>query len=516
MKKPNIILITSDQQRKDSLGSYNENICTDTLDALAKDGLVMERAYITHPTCTPSRASILTGQMASKHGAYTIGTALSEDAVKFSDFLKSADYDTCFIGKPHFQHLSDPSSFEWSGRAADEAFWSNYEGGYFGFDKTRIYNGHTSYPFTAGMHYRVWLKEKGLTDEEISERFHYKPCDTFREHGEWKIEKEYHPTTFTAEQAAAYIQERESDKPYMMWVSFSDPHDPHVVPEPYASMYSPDEADYLGYVEGEHDNRPKYYRQLYENGLEGLEFNDEFGVPSTLSGKTFGDEKYFREVTALHHGMVKFMDDEIAKIMDALKARGEYDDTLIIFTTDHGDYLGNHGYIYKGFPAFEEVYNVPMIVKLPKNVNAGMRVSNLVSHIDIAPTLLEAAGLDRCEEMDGVSQWRFWNGQGFCPRAYAEVENRPVTEGFYQKMVITDRYKLVVYMDDLEGELYDLKRDPDQYENLWKNEKFTKKKLRLLGQIAKNPELGDEQSLLSAIWQAMHDEKVTQRRTSYS
>ena len=247
-KRPNILIITSDQQRKDSLGIYNQNVHTPVLDAIASDGITMDRAYITHPTCTPSRASILTGQMASHHGAYTIGTALNEDTVKFSDLLSKEGYDTFFTGKPHFQQLSDPDSFEWSGNALNEEYWKGYQSGYYGFKDLKIYNGHTDYSFTAGMHYRLWLKEKGLSDEEISSRFNYIPSNTYREHGEWKIERKFHPTVFTADCAVDYLTRHKTENPFLMWVSFSDPHDPHVVPEPYASMYAPEDVNYLGSV----------------------------------------------------------------------------------------------------------------------------------------------------------------------------------------------------------------------------------------------------------------------------
>ena len=517
-KRPNILIITSDQQRKDSLGIYNQNVHTPVLDAIASDGITMDRAYITHPTCTPSRASILTGQMASHHGAYTIGTALNEDTVKFSDLLSKEGYDTFFTGKPHFQQLSDPDSFEWSGNALNEEYWKGYQSGYYGFKDLKIYNGHTDYSFTAGMHYRLWLKEKGLSDEEISSRFNYIPSNTYREHGEWKIERKFHPTVFTADCAVDYLTRHKTENPFLMWVSFSDPHDPHVVPEPYASMYAPEDVNYLGYVEGEHNCRPVWYHQLYENGLEGLDFNDEFGAPSVLSAKKFGDEKYFREITAIHHGMVKLMDEEIGRIVQTLKAKGEYDNTLILFTTDHGDYLGNHGYVYKGFPAFEEVYNGPMIVKLPDSKHRGSRSSALTSHIDIAPTILEAAKAGACDEMDGISQWKLWNGETKQVREFAEIENRPVEKGFYQKMLVTSRYKIVVYMDSKDGELYDLETDVNQYHNLWDEDSCFEIKKELLQKMAKKSGYGIEEidKLLAVLWKGMHDEEPVQARTCYS
>ncbi len=522
MKRPNILIITSDQQRKDSMGCYNDKISTPALDALAKDGVVFDRNYISHPTCTPSRATILTGQLASQHGAYTIGTGLKEDAPMFSKTLAENGYETYFIGKPHFQQLSTPGTFEYHGVSRNEEFFREYEGGYYGFNHTKMYNGHTNYSYTAGMHYYVWLKDKGLNEDEINNIFNYIPSDAFRQHGVWDIPRDLHPSVFTADSTIEYLDEHDKEKPFAMWVSFSDPHDPHIAPEPYASMYSPDEVDYLPYVEGEHDNRPDCYNKLYHEGLEALEFHDGIGVPSAPTGKTFGDDKYFREITAIHHGMVKLMDEEIERIVAKLKALDMYDNTLIIYSTDHGDYLGNHGFVYKGFPAFEEVYNTPFVVKNVNQENAGTRSSALVSHLDIASTVVDCSGVEtKLEAQDGKSMLKVFTGEQKAIHDFVLIENRPVTKGFYQKMIVTDEYKLVVYMDSTQGELYNLKSDPNQYNNLWDSEE--KIKLDLLNKIYFYYETGNENSyissledLLNLISSQMKSEEPINIRTSYS
>ncbi len=519
-KRPNILIITSDQQRKDGMHSYNPCVDTPTLTSLAKDGTVYDRAYIAHPTCTPSRATILTGQFASRHGAYTIGTALSDSAPTFSGLLSEDGYETYFIGKPHFRQLSTKGSYEYHEKALDEKFWKEHRGDYFGFEHLSVYNGHTNYPFTAGMHYRLWLKEKGLSDSDISNYFDYQPSDHFRQHGEWRMPREHHPSVFTADCAVDYLNSHNDEKPFAMWVSFSDPHDPHVVPEPYASMYDPKTVNYMPYVEGEHDCRPACYNTLYHEGETALPFNDRFNVPSAPSAKLFADDDYYREITAVHHGMMKLLDEELGRIIDLLKQRGLYDNTLIIFTTDHGDYLGNHGFVYKGFPAFEEVYNVPFVVKTPYQKNTGNRSDALISHVDIAPTVLEAAGLAPCPDMQGVSQLNTFDGSD-ATRSELIIENRPIEKDFYQKMVVTDKYKLVVYQDSNDGELYNLKTDRDQYNNLWHAAEAVETKRELLFKIAEyygedvSPKT-DIASLIAIISSQMHSEEPVQPRTSYS
>lgn len=519
---PNILLITTDQQRKDSIGVYNPKLQTPVLDSLAEDGMVFDRAYITHPTCTPSRASLLTGQYASTHGAYTIGTALPEDSIKLSDILLENGYETYFVGKPHFQQLSTEGSFECESKALNEDFWKEFQGPYYGFQHTRIHNGHTSYPVTAGMHYRLWLKKKGLDDNDIAGYFNHSCSGSFRNHGAWSLPRELHPSVFVSEKSVDFLDQHRkhgAGKPFFMWCSFSDPHDPHVTPEPYASMYDPSDVEHQPYREGEFEDKPECYQDLYDHGPDALSFSDEFGVPSAPSGKLFGDEQYFREITAVHHGMVKLIDEEIGTIIDKLKENGVYENTLIVFTSDHGDYLGNHGFVYKGFPAFEEVYNVPYIAKTPGDRVPNERSNALVSHVDFAATALGFADIPVPTEMEGIDQKDVFLGTSQSVRTAAIIENRPVEKGFYQKMIVTKTHKLVVYLDSEDGELYNLKDDPHQYRNLWNESVSQDLKKDLCNQLVgyKDRVLDfDISDCLKSITESMYAEEPVQRRTSYS
>lgn len=523
----NVLLITTDQQRKDSLGVYNKSVNTPNIDSIAGDGVVFDRAYITHSTCTPSRATLLTGQYASKHGAYTIGTALDPSVTLFSNEFKRNGYNTYFVGKPHFQQIGAKGSFECFEKAMDESFWRDYRGSYYGFDNLSLHNGHTIYPITAGMHYRLWLKDKGLTDQDISEYFNYQSKESYRTHGEWTIPKALHPTVYVADRAVDYLSECDTDEPFVMWVSFSDPHDPHVVPKPYATMYDPNKVNYLGYKEGELDDKPSCYKELYEKDYHNLSFSDEYGVPSAPSGKFFGDDQYYKEITAVHHGMVKLIDEEVGRIIQELKRKGMYDDTFIVFTTDHGDTLGNHGFVYKGFPAYEEVYNVPFIIKdilqdIPHEDNHEAikdgitRSSALMSHVDVASTILSAAGITVPSDMDGCNQLQVVRGERESVRDEVYIENRLVKSGFYQKMIVTQEYKLVMYMDSLEGELYDLSIDRNQYVNLWDQVEWDSIKNQLLNRLAKTQIQHGNLECLNIISEQMHNEEQVQDRKSFS
>lgn len=520
-QKPNILLITSDQQRKDSLGVYSDGFAkTDKLDSLAADGVVFDRAYIPHATCTPSRASILTGQYASTHGAYTIGTALPYNSLKITDILVANGYETYAVGKMHFRPVSTPGEFESPPRILDQKFWEQFDGPYYGFQHNRLLNRHTSEAYSCRMHYGVWLKKQGLTEEDLSKYFNNQHI------GQWKLPRNLHPSVFVAEQACEFIDEHEQkrpDKPFFMWASFQDPHSPHVVPAPYDKMYDPLKVEYKKYRPGEHDDKPPIYKELFEEGMGGLRFSDKFGVPCAQAAQA-EKEDVWRRSAAIHHGMVKLMDEEIGKIIDSLKTRRLYDNTIIIFTSDHGDYLGNHGFTGKGFPAYDEVYNVPFIVKNVRQKNRAARSDALLGTIDIAPTILETIGIDVPPDMQGISQKYVFLGKIKHLRRGFMIENRAVQKGFYQKIYVTDRYKLVYYYRQTYGELYDLKHDPDQYHNLWDKTEYQSLKRDILFQllcrnttIHSNIPAGHSVSkLLRLLNQQIDAEGHVQPRTSFS
>jgi uncharacterized sulfatase len=348
LKNPNVILITSDQQRKGSIGAYgNTLINTPALNSLADDGIVFERAYTPHPTCTPARASILTGQYGSTHGAYSIGTALPYDSHKVTDVLVENGYETYAVGKMHFRQVSTKGEFESVPNILDENFWRNFDGPHFGFQHVRMLNRHSSEQLSCREHYGVWLKDKGLTETDLKKYFN-------NQTGTWNLPLEYHPSVFVSEKANMFIDDHHknrNNKPFFMWISFQDPHPPHVVPAPYDKLVSPEQV-----------------------------------------------------------------------------------------------------------------------------------------------------------------------------RSHVVIENRPIQKGFYQKMIVSDRYKLVYYYKQTYGELYDMTKDPDQYENLWDKEEFTSEKYKLLYKlyleyspegITDTGEIKIEE-LIKKLDEQIDNEGEVQERTSFS
>jgi uncharacterized sulfatase len=222
--------------------------------------------------------------------------------------------------------------------------------------------------------------------------------------------------------------------------------------------------------------------------------------------------------------MVQLMDEEIGKVLDFLKGNDLYEKTTIIFTSDHGDYLGNHGFRGKGFPAYEEVYNVPFIFKGINNLAGGTLSDAIIGLVDIAPTILDLIGIEVPSEMDGISQKPLILDQVDKVRSSFIIENRAVEKGFYQKMIISHRYKLVYYYRQSYGELYDLSNDPDQYLNLWEDKEFKQLKRGLLLQLFEKNVKGQKSDtskysipeLLKMLDEQIDKEGPVQKRTSFS
>lgn len=239
--RPNILLITTDQQHYQALGFRTPAVQTPNLDRLAADGTVFDRAYCPNPLCSPSRSSIITGQYPSTHGCWTIGTKLDEQRSTIGQYLHEAGYSTSLIGKAHFQPLASvpgQTSLEAPPTLRDLDFWAGFHGPYYGFDHIELARNHGDEAW-AGQHYAIWMEENGFA----SWRDHFRgPGDSVGRQYVWDLPQEHHYTRFVAERSASAIDEAaDQGRPFFVWASFQDPHPPYLVPEPWASQYDPDD-----------------------------------------------------------------------------------------------------------------------------------------------------------------------------------------------------------------------------------------------------------------------------------
>lgn len=494
MQRPNILLITSDQQHWDTLGATNPRISTPALDRLAAEGTRFTRAYCNNPVCTPSRATIITGLYPSVHGAWTIGVKLAEDVPTVGDHLQAAGYATTLIGKAHFQPLAstpEQTSLECQPVLRDLDFWRGFHGPWYGFEHVEVARNHADEAH-AGQHYAIWLEEQGLANwRDYFQPWPPDPAAPKRE-GAWELPQELHYTTWTAERTIAAIErDAAAGRPFFTWASFHDPHPPYLVPEPWASMYRPEEMEPGRLLPGELDHLPEHFRLTQEAAPDFAAWRETAFANHGFSSHLV-DEARLRRQLAIYYGMISFMDRQIGRILDALDRLGLAENTIVVFSTDHGHFLGQHGLTAKGAFHYEDLLRVPFLVRAPGQVPAGATSAALQGLVDLAPTFLDAAGLPVPGLMQGVSQWEVWRGRQARARESAIVENRHQPTAVHLRTYIEDRYKITVYRQHEYGELFDLAEDPDERRNRWDDPAYAAIKGALLhrfvqAEIAREP-----------------------------
>ena len=511
MKKPNILLITSDQQHWDTIGAFNNEIHTPNLDRLVKEGTTFSRAYCPNPTCTPSRSSIITGTYPSQHGAWTLGTKLLENQHVVGEDFKDAGYQTALVGKAHFQPLVSTENYpsiESYPIMQDLDYWREFNGPFYGFDHVELARNHTNEAH-AGQHYALWMEAKGC----LNWRDYFLPptgtMDASISH-KWPIPEEYHYDTWIAERTNALLEQyKNKEESFFLWPSFFDPHPPYLVPEPWDTMYDSEQLTVPSITPGEHEKNPPHFgltqaenpdfSDLKESGygIHGYRSHlySEYGDKNKLSG----EEK--KKLVATYFGMISLMDKYIGKILDKLDELGLADNTIVVFTTDHGHFFGQHGLQAKGGFHYEDLIKLPFIVRYPGEVPASRKTEAIQSLVDLAPTLLSFCDIPIPHAMTGVNQAEVWRGNAEQARDHALCEFHHEATTIHQKTYVNERYKITVYYHQTYGELFDLQEDPHELNNRWDDPNYTDLKSRLLLHYIW-AELGKESLPMPRIWHA--------------
>jgi len=417
----NLLFITTDQQRWDSLPCYGLDFMqTPHLDRLAQEGMVFERCIVPAPVCVPCRAAILTGQYPSAIGTLGNGTWLPRHVPTWPRLIAASGRRTAAIGKMHFHPWDALEGF-------DERVMAE--------DKRHVYlpDDHVKFLRAHSME-----RPHPTTDPDYFETLGapVKPRP-----------KRFHIDAFVGDQAAAWLRAN-GREPFAAWVSFPGPHDPYDPPQEMADMYydapipapigSPDELA----------NKPPAQRGRGANVINNAMFQLD------LSQAT---PEHYRRWRAHYYANISLIDEGIGKILAALEEVDALDNTLIIFTSDHGDALGDHGLPFKGF-FYDCMAHVPLILRGP-GVPASERCGALVSTLDLIPLFYQTCELDAPDTLQGEDIAHLLRDPSASLRAavYSELSGRA--------MVQTDDYKYAYYRDG-SAELYDLRRDPHEVENL--------------------------------------------------
>ena len=484
--RPNIIVITTDQQRCDSLGCYGSDFTsTPNIDRLASEGVLMEQAYCANPVCTPARASIFSGLYLSRHGAWNVGLNVPEDVPLLSHMLAAEGYRTHYIGKAHFQAFGGTPEQSREQIGAGQSRFPEWRGPYYGFETVELSLGHTTFGIYG--HYGHWLMEQvGRERWESFRRSSPLASPWFGgEAHDWDMPTALHSSVWTAERAVEFLEAHDGRKPFLLGIGFQDPHHAHCVPRDFTDRVSADAVPLPDYREGELDDKPPHFRDARAGRLESSPTRGDFWMAGQGPGADYRivSERDARLGRAYYHTMVRLIDREMGRILDALDRRGLAEDTLIVFTTDHGELLGDHGLWMKGPFHYEELVRIPMILRGTRFFPGGRRAAGLFSQVDIVPTVLAALGVSARAGLDGVDAGPMLRGDAASVRSDALIECVDDPRKLRLKTLVTADRKLTWYAEAEYGELYDLRRDPREKVNLWNDPRYAADKARLLGRL---------------------------------
>jgi arylsulfatase len=463
-KGPNILLITADQLQRKSLSVYgNRAIKTPNIQGLANTGTTMDYHYIQNPVCSPSRATMFTGKYPRNHGLRENGCTMYDGLESIASALKDNGYITGAFGKMHFT----PQMTAYR----EDDNWPEDD---FGFLVKHLTCDHRRGEYMDWLYenYADWYEYMTKPQNRKPVECNGKLWTDAPQMLENLLPAELHQTTWIANHTIEFIK-KERTEPFFAWCSFVDPHHPFDPPEPYASMYNYEDIELPIRREGEMEDKPEHFRAI-------------------LTGKGPGNEKYkfdtmsddvYKMIICKYYGMISLIDDNIGRIIKALKESGQYDNTVIIFTSDHGEYLGDHRLLFKGPFHYDSLIRVPMVINYPSYIPAGSHCKAITQHTDIMPTILQLAGVSVPAGVQGRSMIPAIMGDIGSGYDFALTENFNGDWGMNIKTISSREWKLTYYCGMEFGELYHLRNDPEEFVNLWDNPDFEKIKINLIKKL---------------------------------
>ena len=431
--------------RADALGCAGSPALTPNLDRLAAEGTLFERAYCANPVCSPSRAAIFTGRYPHCTGAWTIGLSVDEDEITMCDHLKPLGYRCVATGKMHFRpELSDMDGSHGASPADVRFRPRQRDGTYYGFDEHHLTEDHPEGEYLA------WLQKVA---PEWAGNLQGDPKDGSMHEKGGIFPPELHQTHWIADRAIETIRAHDASRPLFLWTSFIDPHHPFNAPRRYVEKYRDIAIADPVKRAGELDLRPDHLRR---QGARGY-------WPGGGEEHSYRDEEV-RHIIRNYYAMITFIDEQIGRIREALIEAGLWENTIVIFTADHGELLGDHGLMMKGPWHYEGSIRVPMIFHGP-GIVAGQRTRALMENADILPTLLGLIGQPVPYGVQGRSQAPVLAGKSDHERDSIVCSYDVHDRGIRLKTLRTDRYKLNVFAGESYGELFDLQEDPHELHN---------------------------------------------------
>ncbi len=428
MEKKNIIFLISDQMQKRAVIDDPRCIMPN-LRELEKDSVLMENAHSVNAICSPSRASLISGLLPHNHGMVDCTHTVPEYRSNFStsistlpEELKANGYRLAYYGKWHIERSYDLSKYG----------FEDYE-----TEKTIASSKLTSVK-------KVQISTMGYKDHTL--------CGVYKEGQEASEEH------FVYSKAMDFIEKvKGGQEPFCVFISTYAPHDPYFVPEEIFNLYNNDDFALPSDWNEERSDAPKIYSRLHE-------------VWKDLT------EEQVRDAIMCYYGCCTLVDRQIGKLIGYLKENDLYDDTMIVFLSDHGDMCGSHGLFCKGVPAYEEAYAIPLVVKFPQNAYSGRKEKAYVDTCDILPTVFEACNVRWSgNAIDGSSFVPYLKGVRDSKDSYSVAEFFGQRFSYTQRIVWHGGMKYIFNAFD-DDELYDLEKDPFEKCNLADDPNYQEKK----------------------------------------
>ncbi len=430
---PNILWVCPDSQRYDTIqGLNNSLISTPTLQKFMSESVTFTNAYVQTPICSPSRGSFLTGRYPHSTGLRMNGEYIRDTELLVPRILADNSYTCGLAGKMHVS----PCANGMVENRIDDGYqlfeWSH--------DITDQWPGKNAW--------RNWLAQQGVTLPKF-------PKETV-----WgmPIDPKYTQTAWSAEVANGFMREQAGKStPWMMSVNMFQPHYPFYPSEEYLHRYDPAKMPSPAYKEGELENKTPFQQADHDS-------KNAYSFVRTTP-------EQHRQTTAAYYAMIEQVDTAMKEMLQTLEETGQADNTIVIYMSDHGEMLGDHGMFLKGPYFYDCLTRVPLIIRWPHRFKAGLQVDALVEMTDLAPTLLEAAGIPVPAGMQGRSFMPLLTGQATTHRNSVYMEFLLLDSEYpiapMLTAVRTDRWKLNLCDKTQYGELYDLQNDPNEFTNLW-------------------------------------------------
>ena len=479
-KRPNVLLIITDQQRADHVGfGGNEILRTPNLDALAARGTQFDRCYVANPICMPNRCSILTGRVPTAHGVLFNDRSLAWSANTFVRVMRGAGYQTGLVGKSHIQHglsadqapvpeqepaLGDPYTEGWDTWEHPERYWRGpveVPDDFYGFGHVEFAIGHGD---IVGGHHLRWALERGGELEALSGEWGpERPART--RYADWwqvyqpTVPESLYSTTFVTQRSIAWIEKAAAaSEPWFLQCSYPDPHHPFTPPGDWWDAYDPELMPVSETFDDPLEDAPRHLR-----AFRGLK-------PGRNPVQMFGPTRdQVRHARAAEYGMLELVDQGVGQLLTGLERSGAANDTIVIFTSDHGDMFGDHGLMLKGWMHYQGCLRVPLVIARPGQAHA--RTHSLVSSLDLAQTVLELCELEPYDGMQGVSLGPVLEDPAASVRDHVYIEDdfpnhaRMPLLPAQTRTLISAAGRISRYSTG-EVEVFDLEGDPQELTNL--------------------------------------------------